>query len=601
MEIEMANSKKAVLALGATLLLGVGGWFAATHLINQEGGMPEKLYRYYPDSSAFYMELAPTRVFVDRFVHGLQQQIRQSASTHQGERSPDSSLTTQKSSDYRQLFLDRFNNTFKPCISLGMWKSSLSSALSSERSPASAQGQNLDTGLSSQTANILIVLSLKSPASLLDIMQRFNLSIEAFEQKSDAPVVYIVEKSSGHAITVLNQNILITNQSAAMKDCLQHYQQKKKHIFQNAEIQPYLSQLPKERQGTIILNNQSYFARTGSQPVNASSAVTPESFSTVLPLTVADVHFNETQQQVSSHWISPVRLDKLTVTPQNQQLVEALQQLLQPRAQFMDDLASDTLFAVSIAHLDNWFDAYEHSMLSAKSKQWIKLADAGLSKINLDLRQDVISLLSGQTLFIGAPLPAMDFSGNSSDTQDASTGLVVQLEKNATKIETFNKIETTLSTALKANNPAYKSLQAKPADETSPVRIIRYGAYTQNQDSALAYGNKGRFILLSTPEVLTSVFERTRQSQVRRLAASREFQSLMNNIPEQVNLLAYINVAALREKQDVNSGAFILPDWLKSVGGSIWTVSAVNKKALQSTLIHGQLNFRLSPELPFTE
>lgn len=567
----MIRLKRAFLVLVITVVAGLGGWYAWSTFLPGNGGLPGKLFRYYPESSAFYMELTPGQMFVDGFVHHLQQQIKKTTKQHAIE--TDKLITKQRANDYRRLFLDKFNSTFKPYISVGIWASAPEKALKKGELPVS---------------NALIVLPIKERYSILEIMQRFGLSVEAFEQKSDESVVYITEKSSGHSMAVVEQNLFITNHAAAMKKSLQHHQQKKRHIFQNPALQPYLSQLAKDRQGTIILNNESYLEQNSQKnhynPVQFQSvahvtSVHEQEFRTLFPLTVASVHFNDIEQQINSHWISPIQLEKLASENESQRFVESLKQFLEPTtlpSLYKEDSAS---FIISVANLDYLFDTYKASHLPAKSKQWFKLIDMGLGKVNLDLRQDIIALLSGRTTFMGVS------SETANNTRKGTIGLVAQLEKQPEKQILVNKIEKLMTT---------KQFPFKVSTKQMNGHSFQSVVYGLNQ--AFMYGSVDDSFIFSTPEVLSNLVLASPGIQS---MPSQYYQAVIHDMPDKSNILAYINVDTLRKQKQLPQAINRLPEWLQAIGISMWaTPNPKQEDTLSETSIHSQLNFQLKLEQP---
>lgn len=570
----MLKNKKQLIAMG--LVLGLLGAFTLYKVAIEFGGVPGKLHQYYPVSTGFYLELAPGEKMTRRFVGFLQQQSRQEAQNRTQQKKAlladvekpngekltpqeiQASLATDDENErksFRRVFLEKFNSTFEPYLSLGVW-------------PEATTHQ--PTTLQPSGGSILIILPLKENLDLTAVIQRFGLDLKDFKQINYNRQSFLEEKNSGTSLAVLSQKLWITNTAEAMQSALSHYNKHEPNVFDAELNKTYLSKLPWRRQGTFILNNSVYTRKALESKAKLNARIA--GMSDVIPVTVGAIQANP-DQQLSIRFITPVYFNNIT----DSRLRDRLKAIAQPAESFSQAgaLPSDTVMMIGVTGLDKAYDFYHDYMMTPENTRWLKMMDIILSGFRVNLREDLVNLLSKRTVM------ATRLSDKPS--------LIMMLEKTEAKDKSLNKISTLLST--NAFPIKQETLQVNEVNSrmlSMPVPI------PGQMSSKLQYGTIGSSLVFATPQDFRQTIAVNRK-QAQSLAETSSYRSVMSGLPTLSNATAYVNIAEQTRLAKTPQPIQNPSQWLDTLGLALWMNPP---KQDGVSILNGQLNLKLKSAKP---
>ncbi|MCE3236494.1 MAG: hypothetical protein K0Q50_2685 [Vampirovibrio sp.] len=569
----MLKNKKQLISL--SLVLGLLAAFTLYKLAIEFGGVPGKLYQYYPASTGFYLELAPGEKLTRRFVAFLQEQNLQEEQSRAkqkkamlaelqkqdaGKLSPQQMQALLPPEDesqrksFRRVFLEKFNSTFEPYLSLGAWPDR------SKAQPSTLIGQ---TG----EGNTLIVLPLKDNLDLAAVIERFGLDLKDFKQINTKDESYLEEKNSGTALAVLNRKLLITNTPEAMQATLKHYREHQPNVFDQAINKTYLAKLPWLRQGTFILNNSVYTRKALESKGKLSAQVA--GMSDIFPLTVGAIQA-KADQRVSVRFITPIQFNNIA----DKHLRNSLQAIAQPAEAFTQagQLPADTGMMIGMIGLDKAYDFYQDYMMPAENARWLKMMEIILSGFRVDLRKDVINLLEKRTVI------ASRFGDKPS--------LIMLLEKNEAKDKSLDKISTLLST-----NAFPIKQETEQVNEVTSRMLSLPVPIPGHADSRLQYGTIGTALVFATPADFRETVDVSRKQQ-KSLAETPSYRVVMDGLPNLTNAVAYLNIAEQSRFSKAPTGMQSPGQWLDSLGLALWVTPQQQQEDV--SILNAQLNLKLT-------
>lgn len=580
----MQKYKKALIAL--SIVFGLLGAFAAYKLAMDTFGVPGELHQYYPASTGFYLELAPGDKLAQRFIAYLDEQAAEEAKTAQSQTKAALPLPTEepkttnaqptstnlapvtpsvmpsdsKRSRFRRIFLQKFNSTFNSYFSLGVWPNK-----------TATQGVNFNDG------NVLVVFPLREKLSLADVVHRFELDIKDFKQATTQTIPYIEEKSSGTALAILNQKLLITNTAATMQATLANYSAHAPNVFDEPNNKHYLAQLPWLRQGTCILNN-SVYNTSSTQPAALNSPLT--AFSKVLPVMVGAIQAMP-DQRLAIRFIAPVVLSGIS----DNNLRMGIQNLFQTTEAFpqANQLPGDTGLMVGLNGMDKMYDLYHAYLMPADNERWLSMMSMILNGFRIDLRKDIIGLLENRTVI----------ASRSGQQQS----LMLLLDKTPQKDKNLDKLSALLSTnafPIKQDMEQMGNLSVKTLSLPVPT--------ADGTQSRISYGTVGTLLVFATPDDFAQTIKVANHEQSS-LAAQPTYQSAMDGLPSHSNMLLYLNVPktapnnALGVRSNMRNAHLqnaMHMQWLDAVGLSLWATPNNNQGKDDITILNGQINLKLA-------
>jgi hypothetical protein len=567
----MRNQKQLLAFATAGIILAGGiGYWALQHFL----AVPGQLYRYYPASTGFYLELAPGEKLTRRFIAALQQQAareEQEAAQPVPGNAAEKTLNAQefKQKRFRRAFLQKFNNTFDSYFSLGSWPDSA-------KTP---QDANLPSAASTEnnSGTVLIIFPLKAPLTLPQIVRRFDLEPNDFDIKQPdtrhAELSYFMEKETGTTLAVLDKNLLITSTESGMKSALAHYTHHDNNVFNTPENSAFLAQLPWFRQGTFILNNSVYSRKMLSHSPLSSAAGMPPALSAVLPLTVGSIQALSTNL-VTLRTVTPIYLQNIPDATLRQHLQDAY-----GTKTALDEgkhLPADTALLLGISDPDKLYDFYQAHLMPTALSRWTGVANFFLAGFHLDFRRDLVSLLGKRTVIgahPGQPMPAF-----------------VLVEKDEQKDKILNKLSTLLSTGV---FPIHQ--QQEQIDDIS-VRTIDLPSGFLGETGKVSYGSIGESIVFANPTDFLQM-ERISEGKQETLASAPLYRAVMTDLPDTTSILLYLN---LKDQPGLHSpnqpiGTITSPasitQWLDAVGLSL-RVDPYQKNKID--ILNGQINLKIA-------
>jgi hypothetical protein len=590
----MLLKKKFMLTLAATSTVIAS---VAYYLLMPEG-VPGQLYRYYPASTGFYLELAPGKKLTHRFVSYLQEKnaeqellesqeearqlaetakekpelgkntepagkdkvepkpglARNSGTEAKAEAEPKSALAAAaqakrapqtKPHNFRRAFLQKFENTFEPYFSVGAWPK---------------PGQNPDDG------HMLVVLPLKEDLTLPELVRRFNLPASDFQAGHYRKTLFYIEKESQIGLAIVNRKLLIANTPEAIHQALAHGTRQQPHVYEQPENKRYLARLPRMRQGTFILNNTVYTpnALTGGGNSIASrlgSGMT--GLSHALPLTVGAIRAQR-EDVVNVEFLTPILLKNLPSESFRKSLREAYRS--SERFGQAEQLPADTTLMVGMTGLDHAYDFYQDYLMQPDAGRLLKIADFYLSNFRLDFRRDIVSLLEHRTVIAARP-------GN--------TSLIVLLDKDTRKDQALNKLSSLFAAGAfpikqQTEQVGDLSIRTLSLPQASPDRKLNYGTLSGRGGSSIAFATPKDY------QALMAIQADNRSN----LAGNPEYRQLMESLPSKSTLQVYLNLKNPSKKPQ----SAMQPDWIEGLGLSL---RVTPEKPNETDLLEGQLNLKL--------
>jgi hypothetical protein len=632
----MKNPKRLIVSTLCVLMIlgGAGYWWLRPSL-----GVPGELYRYYPENTGFYVELAPGEKLSRRFVSYLDQQAAledqeaeaQEKAAQQAEAEqkaspetatkpvnsnpkteekmtppaastkPAAKMTTQSSQTanesematskqvsgaetnpadakkielteaekteqamalaaekalkeqekkqkrFRRAFLQKFNSTFEPYFSLGVWPDELPTPTSS--------------------GNILVVFPLRNNLSLTQIVQRFDMDPGDFNTLQVGKTRYFVEKNSGTSLAIQNQKLLITSTEIGMRHTLEKQARHAKNVFDIPATKALLAKLPWFRQGTFVLNNSVYLS-PALEKAAGNLLQNGTLISQVLPLTTGAIQA-QSGNVVTVRTLTPIYLSKISDIRFQNDLKAAY---ANPIPYNDLNLLPDNIGTmVEIAHLDKLYDFYSaHAMPPAMSR-WLQLANYFLASFHVNVRGDLISLLENQTTF-ASPMGKPSFP-------------ILLMEKNEKKDKILDKLSTLLST------DAFPLHQKREQVGDLSVRTMQLPAGVPVPGGKISYGTIGQSIVFASPVDFLNTM-RVNENHQKKLLDTPLYQSVMTGLPQESNLTLFFNIKDQPNLREAAVTPGNLAQWMEGIGLALW-VSPFQSK--NTDLLNSQFNIKIAP------
>lgn len=355
----------------ALLIMTVLGLIAVSVIVwamnrPSQSRMVTDAYQYYPENTAFYMELAPGDKLAGRFLQGLDN-LR---------------AMTKKDNAHSNMQIETlFKKDFEPAISFGVWMPSEGDATTSTQ----------------KEAPVLLVIPVKKGVTLETIAADLNIPSDEYSiiKVDDASVI---QGKTNHPPVALHQDHLLA--ASSMEVLKQALQERKtpQTLLDNPLYKNNLGLLPQQRQGTVLMSNkalQQLPKDNGAADANLEMFVEfQKQLQAATPVMLASITVNQ-DQYLHFDAFTPVDLAKI----ENEAFRKDVKSLYQAQASF--DLANmlpkDTVMFGGMAGLANYYDLYMNHFADTQGKQNMEQVAAQLKMMGLDLRKNLISLVDGKS------------------------------------------------------------------------------------------------------------------------------------------------------------------------------------------------------------
>lgn len=325
------------------------------------------LYKYYPENTAFYMEVAPGDKLSSRVFQGVDNLRTMSGGTPgHGE----------------VKIADIFQKDFQPAFTVGMW-------VPAEKADAAPQ---------SGEPPFLMALPLKSNVTPATLASDLKVSMESFNTVKEGDSMILESKTGQHPPIAFHKNTLLVASTAdVLKQALAEYKTPAT-LLDNPLYKKHLSLLPAKRQGTILaLNNELKNmpqAKVGQNPGIQKIAELQKQMSAATPVTVAGINISN-DELITLDAFTPVDLAQV----ENEAFRKDIQTLMARQETFdlPQILPEETVLYGGMMGLGQYYDIYMNHFADEKGKASTEQIQSQLKMLGLDLRKNIISLLDGKS------------------------------------------------------------------------------------------------------------------------------------------------------------------------------------------------------------
>lgn len=604
----------ALVAAGVMLLVIVG-----VMLTRGPAGPEISLHQHYPENTGFYIEVAPGEDLVQRFLMFLDRQYDQKnglstdarttepatpldpeqsgtqaepsgeevteESPEPEEPSEPSEQAESKEADtgvaipaetgsaaagsFQSALIEKFNTTFKPQVSLGVWLQ-----------PANGSGEDPETESSeteSPKSESLVALPLKEQLSLEALVQRFHSSPSEFTRKSAYGVDYFVNRDNRSTFAIVGNDLLIASTPKAMETVLEHHQENTPDVFENPVNRKYLALLPGNRQGTILINNTVYseeVSRFGGRRVQRQVAGQTGIYARYMPVTLIAL-YREGAQLLRLDTYTPFEVGNM----KNQALAKGLRAWYRKQGDFQAavDLPEDTTFFLALNGLDRAFDIYRAQGMSAEQQAGIKGFETVVQDFGLDFREDIVGLLEGEFVMAGR--------------QENKTPIFL-IEKNRQKERVLDRLSQVMA-------GGFKPVESEE-ERMGDVRARTFSMPASQ--SRITIGALRSAIGITSAETFPDL-AKVKNGKKKSLRQAQRFRNIQGHLPSKGTVKFYVDIARERAqlerqlaKRDGPALSVNVPEyeWLDAMGGVFW----VRQYRTGEDLIRGRIILQLRPQLP---
>lgn len=507
--------------------------------------MVTELYKYYPDNTAFFVELSPGDKLSSRFFSGMDK-LR---AMHKDSPQQDNMQLSQL-----------FQKDFEPQFSAGTWKA--------------------DPKSESDTLPFLMVIPTKKGVSMDTLTQDLHLPANSYSIQKEGDATFLQSKSAHTPILALHQNhLLVSNDAAILKTALEDYKTPSS-LLDNPLYKNNLKLLPTERQGTVLALTEEFRDLSQQAPSPAKNPTLDnlselqQKLQAATPVMVASVKVDK-DQFIHFDSFTPVDLAKVEDTA----FRKDIQSLYSHQATFQlsQILPQNTVLYGGMVGLADYYDLYINHIATKEDKTSIESFENQLKMMGLDLRKNLISLLDGKsaigvTASTGQPNILL-FLNSTPDTQKA--------------IDQFGMMAAQM-TGGKMNDKQVEGDHTLKVLE-SPMMPIKV-AYSNVDTGTLAFG---------TQAGLEEVYA-IEQKKSPSLNENKLYKELSASMPSKVNGLFFINLqegAALVDELAKKSPASAASrkNQVKELFSGIEGVAGSNTLD-PSNVLKGHVTVKLTPQ-----
>lgn len=454
-----SNGKKVLVGVGA--LIGVGSVITLVGLavfFLLKPPMATDHYRYYPETTQFYMESAPGDKLTLRGVRWLDQYLK--VMKNDWSQRPEFASMSKNhgldvlNTDLVQKYHEKLEPYLEPKFSIGAWN--LSVPIPSASGEASAPPK--------PSGNIMVMFSTKPGFSLQKFIAEFDTEGKAaplIQKDAEKAIEYLPFPDSSpsqvQASLVSHKDHLFllfdfTDKNAAMSRVLETAKGDQ-NLLKNPEFSKYMGLLDRDRQGTVLISIKGLIGTylNEQSPLMVELSKNPQAkvvkdilqpIPEIAPVILASVKV-ENNEFIRQKAVMPINLDKIT----NEALRKDIQKLLTPPEHAMEpgSLPKSTVTYFSISNLAGIYDLILTHVPVKELKQKVEESSKPLKMVGLDLRKNLLGMLDGMTgmlMMNSEKAPELVFLlHNSADTQQTFE----QLSAAATSFAQAEKTEKTMS------------------------------------------------------------------------------------------------------------------------------------------------------------
>ncbi len=518
-------NRKALLATIIILLVLLGTYL----FLNR--GRQSTLYTYYPEATTVFLEFEPGEKLLQRFL------VLVNSANH-----PE-----HKDKAFRKNLITKFNTTFEPRFSMGVWPDSPPK----EAAPGKAQ-----TPVPTLNNNVLVVFPLQNDQQTIkEIIQQFGGNAENFQQAEFQGISYYIDPQTESSFSVMNQNFLLTNSSRAMETIIQQKQGKESTVYDHPVNRKYLSLLPRRRDGTFVINASAYATgyhhrvqeeidrQVGESALGGSVTRRLNRLSDVLPVTVGALRVKKgTLLHVQAY--TPLLIENIG----KPELKTELKELLHTTSQFQSGslLPADTTFLLGFAGLDELFDLYRITLATPEEKSMFQGADGFLRMFNLELRKDVVGLLNGQTILA---------------SRSEASSPVILLKKSDAKQDTLDQL---LAILTKSGLPVEQKEERLGKTTVTTLKTQR-----GEQETTISLGTLGSMIGIAPIEEFSNLVK-VQERDTENLASKKLYRDMLDGLPKTAACLLYADLSEISKTKE----RLARYQWLEAISGTLTSKTA---------------------------
>ena len=504
--------------LPAIVIIGAIGFGAYTFWPKSSQSVPGELYRFYPESTEFFMEVAPGEKLSSRLYQVMHDKLGENASV----KTPPGNVTSSKSDgesdkeskENAERLINEFEKTFKPYLSMGAWQSTVASKRFEP--------------------NTLVVLPLKEKLTFEDLNKRFDHKAGTFDTRTFNKHQYYVNQKNHAAIAIVDDLVLLTNRQPVMETSLELYDSPDKttNVYEEKLNKTYLAKLPGNRQGTWLVHksNKSEHGlavlQKGAKQIPAPLLKHLEQLQSVNKLTVGTIEI-QGDEWAKSSFISPLFLQDVedeNLRSQLKSIYSTNVALKSPKV-----LPEDVAMAVDLYGMNRLYHLYT-DFAPAGEKQKLEGMAQFLKSVNIDFETDVLGMLSEEMTFAmvsgSKNMPLLLLGGGEKSKPMASLQKIANVLTSGffpVKLDSHDEAGTTINTL------AMKGAQAAMAPQVSFASLP-----------------KSNFVGVATTGVLMNVLG-IADGKNKSLGASELYKELTKGFPATGNGLFYMNFDKLEE------------------------------------------------------
>ena len=567
--------------IGALVVVALGFLFWAKVPLQDH-----KLYRYYPQSTGFFLELAAGDQLTQRFLNNIDQQnAMNEARSLQINADPKlrqaALKRTEEQRKFRRGFLEKFNSTFDPYFSIGSWQPEqpASPELASKKGEAVTSDSEAAPS-ARQEPEALIIFPLKKGQrdnqTLPQLLQQFGHNVSDYDNKTypvaskkDEPVQYLLHRDSKAAIAILDGNFLVANSEQAMITALRHVVEKTSSVLDEPLNKRYVAKLAKKRDGIMLLNNQvasdaAESLQSGIPNGEMMTGTAMKKIMAVMPVVVAAIDLRR-DNQLGIRLVSPIMLSSM-----EDPVFKSDLQRLYERPVSLDSaksLPQATTMYLSVAGLDRWFDFYANHFATPQQVVGAQMMQAQLKGAGLDFRQDVVGLLAERAVLAADP---------------AHQSVLLLLKTSSQKEAALQRINAALSKMLPP--------QAFSSEQVENVSLNTLMLPSRVRPLKIGYGKVNGSILVAPMNNATQAVQ-VSKGRAANLDRAPLYRNLTHSMPNKASVMLYWDMREMAAKMAA-VGRPQPP--FQTVALSLWVTP---EEAGKIDLLQGQINLELPPEI----
>jgi hypothetical protein len=507
-EKHVKNNKQTVIVVGllVAVVAAVAVVFGFNLLPGGSGGLITDHERYYPERTAFYLELAPGESIAERAVTDL-----------------DRVLTVMGDGQKPISFADAYGQTFDPEISLGFWD------------------MKSDPGTGQTSGSFLAVLKTKPDVTLQQLAENFKIPKESYtiqpldsvaggtldvlvSNKPSLPEDAAAPQAPSQTVMAIHDNhLLLTSTQAVLEESLGDADSHKS-LMENTLFLDNLKRLEAKRQGTVLISSAQMNSVNMEDPAVAAALEKAPSMKKLLeyqqefiqaaPVSVGGLVVDEDTRIIRFTSLTPLNLSKLS----NPELREDFKKLLTDVYAFNvpSVLPQSTLMYLGVANLSSFYDMYMTYIASAPEQGEVDKMEQGAKMVGLDLRKNIVGLLDGKF-------------GISLAFQEGQPDVSLFVSNNENTQKTMEQLSLLATSMLQAEKTE------KSIDDSHTLTLLASPAAPMN----VAYGNvMDDTLVMGTQNAVESVFS-VQQHKSDSLGDTALYRELTASMPTKATMFFY--------------------------------------------------------------